>query len=91
MTKAEKERLDRLHRMPCIVCGYFPVAVHHCVNQEHRKRDHMRTLPMCEFHHVGAFSIHKNRKSFRARYGHEEELLAKVNNLLAEMPGGKNA
>jgi len=75
MTAAEKRHLSRVASLPCAACGNFPVVIHHCVNQQHKKRDHMRTIPLCHDCHVGPFSIHKARKSFRAKFGHEEELL----------------
>jgi len=89
MTKAEKERLARLKGMECIACGGFPTEVHHMINQDHKKRDHMRTIPLCGDWslkwgcHRGPLSIHRTRKEFRETYGSEELLLIRVNELLA--------
>lgn len=82
MNAKERQHLDRIHQMNCIVCGAFPTEAHHCIHQQNKTRDHFRTLPLCREHHTGPFSIHRARKSFRARYGHEEELLERVQRML---------
>jgi hypothetical protein len=90
VTAAEKDRLDRLHRMPCVACGSLPVEAHHMMNQQHKTRDHMRTIPLCGDWtqkwgcHRGPLSIHRSRKSFRAKYGSEEDMLLRVNAMLNE-------
>jgi hypothetical protein len=66
----------------CVACGAFGTVAHHCINQQHKKRDHARTIPLCPECHVGPLSIHRSRKSFRARYGSEEDMLLKVNAML---------
>lgn len=81
-TKDEKKHLDAVAALPCIVCGTVPVELHHTVRLAKKKRDHMEVLPLCKNHHTGVFSIHMARKSFRAQYGQEEELLSQVERML---------
>lgn len=78
----EKKHLDAVSQLPCLVCGAVPVELHHTVRLAKKKRDHMEVLPLCVFHHRGVFSIHMARKSFRAQYGTEEELLQQVERML---------
>jgi hypothetical protein len=90
MTKAEKDRIDKLHKMGCIVCREFkgvwsPIAVHHCTRLG--RRDHMKTIGLCGYHHqTGDFgdAIHRGYKIFAAQYMTEAELLNRVNELLEE-------
>ena len=91
MIKADRDRLAKLHTMRCIACGASPVEAHHMINQQHKTRDHQRTIPLCGDRtkswgcHTGPFSIHGSRKSWREKYGHEEDLLLKTNELLGRM------
>ena len=90
MTKAEEERIDKLHRMGCIICREFkgiwsPPDIHHCTRLG--KRDHMKTIPLSPWHHRnGSFgdAIHNGYKIFAAQYMTEAELLSRVNELLEE-------
>jgi hypothetical protein len=77
-TKSEQEHLTWIHTLGCCVCGARPVEAHHILHIGNKTRDHFRTLPLCHSHHTGTFSIHGARKSFRAKYGHEENLLEKI-------------
>lgn len=79
-TKAEEDHMALVARMPCKACGNWPVVVHHAVNLKYPIRDHFRTVPYCPECHVGKFSTHMARKSFRAKYGHEDDHVIEVNN-----------
>lgn len=60
-TKAQKARLDRLHRLPCMCCVQegveqpFPTEAHHIVDKGYREHSggHDATLPLCAWHHRG--------------------------------------
>lgn len=115
-TKAEQDRLDALHDMPCIACeieadiarqrGEIVQAqpsrteAHHIVDKGTREYSggHMATLPLCGWHHRGEpvyplgkremFKLHgpsfpDRKKSFRANYGSERDLLAIIDQRLA--------
>ena len=85
-TKAEKQWMDKIVRLGCIVCriqgrGYVPPAVHH-ITKGSRRIGHMHTLPLCQpGHHMdapkesGEISRHPNKARFEAKYGTEEYLL----------------
>ena len=55
MTKADRARLDMLHRMPCIACGYAISTAHHIVDKGYRKHSggHQATIPLCRWCHLG--------------------------------------
>lgn len=60
-TKAEQDRLDAIHAMPCICCQLLRIAqpsrteAHHLVDKGTRKHSggHAATLPLCGWHHRG--------------------------------------
>lgn len=84
-TKAEKQHLDQVAQIPCIVCGNWPVHVHHAETGFGGQRDHMKVLPLCPNHHTGVQGIHTlGRKKWQARYGDEADLLKKTQQLIGE-------
>jgi hypothetical protein len=60
-TKAEQDRLDAIHAMPCCACVQqmmpqpLRTEAHHIVDKGYRKHSggHMATLPLCGWHHRG--------------------------------------
>jgi hypothetical protein len=93
VTKAERAHMEAVQALGCIVCrttheGYVPAEIHH-VLKNGRRMGHMFVLPLCWQHHrLGAntpsvVSRHPWRLEFQARYGTEEQLLAKVDELLS--------
>ena len=55
-TKAEKERLGRLHELPCLCCQMRGVDQPNCTTAHHllsggRRRGHRYTVNLCEWHH----------------------------------------
>jgi len=80
-TRAEKEHLNLIGSMPCIVCGAHGVQVHHLPRLGGRK-NHFHTIPLCFTHHTGGnigTAVHSGRRSFERNFGTEAELLEKVN------------
>ncbi len=57
-TKAEKERLSKLHELPCLCCQMMGVeqpnrtTAHHLLSAG-RRRGHRYTVNLCEWHHYG--------------------------------------
>lgn len=53
-TAAEKKHMDRVRRMPCLVCGGRS-TVHHVTAYADRMgrlpRSHQRVVPLCGVHH----------------------------------------
>ena len=82
-----KERFERLAEIGCIICGQ-PPQIHHLIGVRYRgmgqKADDMYTLPICLHHHTGAAGIHTiGKRTWEAKYGTQEELLAKTNDKLS--------
>jgi len=85
---ASDERQDglahmaRVAQLPCIVCGAWPVEVHHMPSP----RSDFRVVPLCPPHHrreFGARAYHYSPKAFRALHGDDEAVLARVAAMLS--------
>lgn len=83
-------RLDQILR--------WPVEIHHLLSGG-RRRGHQFTIPLCKWHHRGdsilpkeqaanawGASLANGSKPFHERYGSDDELLAKVNELINASP-----
>ena len=93
-TKAEKQYWDEVASLGCIACridGYRNplVSIHHCHGRT-KKGAHMLVLPLCAGHHQNGtgndknmLAIHPFKHQFEAKYGAQEELMQKVNDLLS--------
>lgn len=88
-TKAEKQWMDAITQMGCVVCymrGFpgMPAVPHHMLDDGGRRIGHFWTIPLCAGHHQypekgsGKISRHPNKARFEAAYGTEEELLAET-------------
>ncbi|MDU5473997.1 MULTISPECIES: Ref family recombination enhancement nuclease [unclassified Pantoea] len=92
MTKAERQHLQRVADLGCIVCRqhfsvFSPAEVHHlragCGAGQ--RASHYRTIPLCPPHHrTGGYgvAIHAGQKMWEKNYGTEESLLAQAYELL---------
>jgi hypothetical protein len=83
MTKAEREHLEKVAAMGCLVCSR-PAEIHHIrtgLGMSQRASNY-EVLPLCPYHHrQGGFgeAIHAGQKEFESKYGSEVELLNKIN------------
>jgi len=76
-TKAEQDRLDAIHAMPCIPCEKERVQqplrteAHHLVDKGTREHSggHMATIPMCGWHHRGEPVEYMKRSEMHLIYG----------------------
>jgi hypothetical protein len=83
--------------LECIVCGYWPVDVHHLTRGGRRLGDRY-TVPLCRWHHLrqppepfdhkGAANFYgpsllDGSKVFHQAHGSDEELLARTDAKLA--------
>ena len=100
-TKAEKEHMDKVRDLGCIICrqqgkGRRPSEIHHVYGKT-KKDAYFKVLPLCfEHHRMGSdkepISRHPYKTRFVAAYGTEESLLDLVDDLLkldeysAELP-----
>lgn len=85
-TKSEKAHMDRVAQIGCIIkkCG-SPATIHHCGTYMGGGRDHMRVIPLCWQHHLGPEGIDGKKMGKRVwemKYGTEEALLKRVNEIL---------
>jgi hypothetical protein len=55
VTKADKARLDAIHKLPCVACGRRPAEAHHIVDKGYRRLSggHSATIPLCDWCHRG--------------------------------------
>jgi hypothetical protein len=96
MTKSDRIRFDKLHRIGCICCklagsGYRAPDIHHVLSGG-RRIGNKATLPLCPEHHrmpsngtVVGPSLADGSKLFTARWGTQIALLAKVNKLIGAL------
>lgn len=93
LTKADRERGDKLRELGCIVClhrfwEFTDAAIHH-IDGQTKPGCHDLTIPLCHRHHqlksnTGEWvSLHGDgRKAFEDAYGTEQYLLGMVNGLI---------
>lgn len=92
-SRRDLSRFDQLQRIGCIACrilGVFSQADVHHVLSGGRRQGHQATIPLCPWHHRGVLPPHQDMgpslangsKPFHAKFGRQEELLAKVNELI---------
>lgn len=84
--KAEREHLDRVAGLGCIVCGR-PAGIHHITTGVGmgQRASHFETIPLCPDHHQHGghgVAIHAGKKTWEARFGTELELLEKVRGMI---------
>jgi hypothetical protein len=78
-TKAEQERLDAIHAMPCLACEFeknmLPqpsrTEAHHLVDKGYRSHSggHMATIPLCGWHHRGETAGTLYKREMQTLYG----------------------
>lgn len=92
-SRRDLSRFDKLQRLGCIACrilGVYSFADVHHILTGGRRTGHQDTIPLCPWHHRGVLPPHEDMgpslangsKPFHARFGRQEELLAKVNDLI---------
>jgi hypothetical protein len=86
MTKAEKEYLNRVAELGCIICR-MPAEIHHLRTGMGlgMRNDYKNAIPLCPTHHrTGGHGVayHAGRLAFESQFGTEIELLEKVRSLL---------
>lgn len=92
VTKAEKQWLDAITQLGCIVCFLAgkpgtPAEPHHMLSGG-RRMGHLFTIPLCYMHHRSGrnddrvTSRDQNQRRFELRYGTERELLEQTRALV---------
>ncbi|WP_312059480.1 Ref family recombination enhancement nuclease [Pantoea septica] len=92
MTKAERQHLQRVADLGCIVCRqhfcvFSPAEVHYLRTGcgAGQRASHFKTIPLCPLHHrTGGYgvAIHAGQKMWGKIYGTEESLLPQVHQQL---------
>ena len=75
--KAGVAHMLAVKSLGCLICGAHPAEAHHLPG----KRDDLRTIPLCAFHHrqeYGPQAYHYSRPNFNAAHGSDDELLART-------------
>lgn len=87
----EKKHWERVRKLPCIVgpsgCNYqgLPVTRHHCGTGAGGRKDHLKVIPLCWEHHLGADGVDGKRiskREWQLRHGQEDILLLRVDRRL---------
>ena len=94
MKKAEKEHLDAVAELGCIVCRNeygqkSPAQIHHLRKGMGmgQRASHLRTIPLCHTHHQNGpigVAFHAGRATWERLYGSEEDLLTQTEELLGQ-------
>lgn len=74
-TAKSKRYMQKVREVGCLVCNQ-PANAHH-IREERNKNDYL-TVPLCQEHHLGDFSIHMSKRQFTNIYGSELDLLAET-------------
>lgn len=92
VTKAEKARMDAVAELGCVVCGAWPVELHHLRTGEDgqnvgmgKRGNNTRVVSLCPMHHrLGGFgvAIHGGPHEFAKNFGEDSVLLARVEDML---------
>ena len=93
MTRKERQHLDKIASLGCVVCrnaglGASPAHCHHIrAGQGHKRASHFEAIPLCPNHHqhadgsdnyYGEVAFHYSPEEFERRYGTERKLLKQV-------------
>ena len=97
MIKADRERLNKLSELGCVVCsnegrGFVDTEIHHLKGHRWsgmgKRASHLHTIPLCPVHHRhgGPVDIgyHQSPRQFEERYGSQADLLEQVNGELSD-------
>lgn len=91
MNKADRDRLDQLFEIGCIVCrkngnGWVAPEIHHLKGHPWsgmgKRASHQHTIPLCPAHHRygggNEVGYHQSPAEFQERYGSQADLLLQV-------------
>jgi len=91
-TKQDKEWLDKITQLGCIVCvnefGIFTPASPHHIEGRTKEGCHKKTIGLCGCHHQtggNGVAFHETgKKTWEAKYGTQEELLKQLQDEIGE-------
>lgn len=75
--KRDFGHMGRVASLPCVICGYWPVEVHHCIHDRfsQRRAPDADTIPLCHQHHA---ELHADKARWRELYGPDHGYLPAV-------------
>lgn len=84
-SKRAPDHMARVARLPCVICGAWPVEVHHviCGRFGQRRAADTDTISLCTEHHRGQSGIHASKQAWVALHGPDTDYLPVVAALLA--------
>lgn len=89
---AGKLHMAKVAQLACVICGRWPVEVHHCKSGRfsQRRSSDFETIPLCpDCHRTGPNAYHAGQASWEAANGPDYEFLPVVADALAgELNGG---
>lgn len=80
-TAEAKAYMAEVAKLPCVICGAWPVEVHHVISGRYsqRKASDFDTIPLCRWDHTqGPYSIHRNKTAWQNRHGMDTDYLEAV-------------
>ena len=82
--KAGALHMGKVAQLPCVICGSWPVHVHHCISGRfgQRKASDFDTIPLCWECHLGPQGIHASKHAWEAQNGPDTGFLSVVADLL---------
>jgi hypothetical protein len=80
----DRKHMERVAQLPCVICGRWPVHVHHIKHDRHsqRKASDTDTIPLCHSHHE---DLHRNPGEWRRNHGADHSYLERVAEALRQM------
>jgi len=87
MTRKERDHMNAVTRLGCIVCRKFGMhsqpEIHH-VRIGNEPRNHFKTIGLCPPHHRGKYGVafHAGQETWERTYGNQSDLLREVEMLL---------
>lgn len=84
---AGKLHMARVAQLECVICGRWPVEVHHCKSGRfsQRRESDFAVIPLCpECHRTGPNAYHAGQASWEAVNGPDTDYLPVVADMLAD-------
>ena len=81
--KRDPDHMARVAQLPCVICGRWPVEVHHCIHDRYgqRRSPDTETIPLCRDHHQ---LLHADKRAWREAHGPDHGFLDGVARAIAK-------
>lgn len=83
-----KAHMALVAQCPCVICGAWPVTVHHCISGRfgQRKASDFDTIPLCWHCHQGPEGIHASKEAWEALHGPDTGFMQIVAAMIKKAP-----